>query len=449
MLNGPGIVSACEAIREGRASSEEVVSSYLSTIAAREAEVQAFAWFDPEFALDQAVTADRVRAIGRPLGPLHGVPIGVKDLIDTRGIPTARGSPVFAGRVPTANAHVVDLLLAAGAVLIGKTVTTEFAWSTPGKTHNPWNTAHTPGGSSSGSAAGVAAGFMAGALGTQTVGSVVRPAAFCGVVGFKPTYGLIGRSGIHPFSATLDHVGVFARSVEDAAWLASVLAGHDAGDSASLMSGALPRGGLRLEPFEAPPRLALARTARWDRCDPAQQEALLHSAERLREAGAEVVDIELPPAFAEGPDRVQTLMRCEAAHVFAPIDDAHPDLVSAAIRSVIQDGRSIPAWDYLSALHMRLQLRESLDGMLADYDGLITVPAIGEAPGSLASTGDPSFCATWSMLGVPAVNLPCSLGPNGLPLGIQMVGRYLDDVRLLRSAQWCERVLGFEKHRPA
>lgn len=448
-LNKMGLVEAVQAIRDGRISAAELTGACVDAVGRLDPRVEAFAWFDAAHALERARFADAERAAGHATGPLHGVPIGVKDIFDTSGIPTECGSAAFRGRIPATNAFAVDRLLDAGGIVFGKTVTTEFAWSTPGKTHHPLDHGHTPGGSSSGSAAGVAAGFMPAAIGTQTVGSIVRPAAFCGVVGYKPTYGLIGRSGVHPFSASLDHVGTFARSVADAAYLAACLAGHDPGDPGSLRSGALAHGGRNLATSIAAPRLAVIRGPHFDQADAPARAAFENAVRRLADAGATVEDVDLPGTFADTPDLVQVVMRCEAAQVFAPIRAARPDAVGEAIRAVIDDGRKFSAWDYLTALRRRDAMRIEFDRLMHHYDGALTIPALGEAPATLQSTGSPMFCAPWSLLGVPALNLPCDFGPSGLPLGLQVVGRPLYDLVVLRAAAWIEAALGVPRRWPA
>src|SRR5215470_15409692 len=289
-----GLLDTLRAYREGRATVQDYVASCSSRVAALEPRIQAWEWFDASRAMAEA--EERAGGILADL-PLFGIPVGVKDIIATRGIPTRMGSRIFAGHVPTHSAWVVRRLEALGGLVMGKTVTTEFAYRQPGKTRNPWNPAHTPGGSSSGSAAAVAAGFVPVAIGTQTLGSVIRPAAFCGVVGYKPTFGAISRTGIHPFSATLDTVGVFARSVPDAAWFGACLMGPDPRDEATLVKG--PEKILRvpLEPLAVPPRLAVIRSSKWGLATEAQKANFEASVNRLREAGANVREVNLPKLF--------------------------------------------------------------------------------------------------------------------------------------------------------
>ena len=371
--------------------------------------------------------------------PLGGIPIAIKDIIDTADMPTEIGSPIYQGRMPERDAFVVERVKQLGALVMGKTVTTELAWSFPGKTKNPHNKNHTPGGSSSGSAAAVAAGFVPAALGTQTMGSIIRPAAFCGVVGYKPSYGLISRRGIHPFANTLDHVGVFTRSVWDAGFLAHLLMGYAVSDSSCVSTGGFVPGAFLIRKMSKPPRLALLRTPAWPLADAAQKNCLYENAATLRRAGAQVDEVTLPALFDAALPAAQTVMRSEASVIFAPLREKHPDKVSANIDDVVETGQALSAFEYLRALKLRMELRSALHDLLRDYDAIITPPAPGEAPEGLAATGNPAFCAMWSLLGVPAITIPVKTGPNGLPLGLQIVGNYLGDQRMLGVAAWCEK----------
>ncbi len=380
----------------------------LARIAEREPEVQAFAWLDVERARRLARTA--------PPGPLHGVPVGVKDIIDTAGIPTENGSPLYRGRVPARSATVVDRLEQAGAVVVGKTVTAELAYFTPGPTRNPWDPTHTPGGSSSGSAAAVAAGMCALAIGTQTNGSVIRPAAFCGVVGFKPTAGLIPRDGIMSFSPTLDQVGGFAASVAEAATLCSVLAAAD----------------LRPEVLERP-RLAVAMTSEWSECQPAARE-------RLETAVAELGPVARPPlprGFEEAIGVHRTIMAVEAQRGLGPEVERAPELVSRRLRDLVEEGAGISGAEYQAALAERAALLERFAEWAAGYDAILTLPTLGEAP-PLETTGDPRLCTRWTLVGAPAISLPAGRGPAGLPLGLQLAAQPGADRRLLGAAAWVE-----------
>ena len=389
------------------------------------------------------VTVNPSAPSGSAAGPLAGVPIGVKDLMATTDMVTTSGSVLYADHVPAADAWVVARLRSLGAYITGKTVTTEFAWRSPGPTCNPWNLGHTPGGSSSGSAAAVAAGIVAAALGTQTVGSVIRPAAYCGVVGMKPSHGAIARTGVQPLSGSLDHVGVFARSVSDAGYLLGWLLGTDAADPQ-----ALPTPAFSVDPVAgvaplAGARLALMHTAMFERANAAQKAALERCADALRGAGAIVTPLELPSAFESVWVDTMTLLEAEAAVIYGALCERHPAAISVHIHGLVERGRALHAGAYLHARSRQQALRLAFDQVLAGHDAVLTLPATGEAPEGLADTGDPSFCTPWSFLGVPAITLPVALGAAGLPLGVQLVGRYRNDLHLLRVARWCESVLAF------
>jgi Asp-tRNA(Asn)/Glu-tRNA(Gln) amidotransferase A subunit family amidase len=435
------LLEALAGLREKQFSAEEYVTALQQRIAERDGEIEAWAHYEPRQALGAARRSDVHARKAAPHLPLGGIPIAIKDLIDTADMPTEAGSPIYKGRVPERDAYVVERVKQLGAIVMGKAVTTEFAWSFPGKTRNPHNKNHTPGGSSSGSAAAVAAGFVPAALGTQTMGSVIRPAAFCGVVGYKPSYGLISRRGIHPFANTLDHVGVFTRSVQDAGFLAQRLMGFDAGDASCVSTAGFVPGDFSIPKLNAAPRLAQVRTPAWPLADEAQKDCLYENAERLRRAGASVSEVRLPPIFDEALPAAQTIMRAEAALIFAPLRERYPDKVSANIDDVVNTGQAISACDYLKALRLRSMLRAQLSTILRRYDGIITPPAPGEAPEGLSATGNPAFCAIWSLLGAPAITIPVKAGPNGLPMGLQIVGDYLGDQRMLSVAAWCENRL--------
>jgi Asp-tRNA(Asn)/Glu-tRNA(Gln) amidotransferase A subunit family amidase len=367
----------------------------------------------------------------------------VKDIIATRGIPTRYGSNIFASHVPQTSAWVVRRLEALGGLVMGKTVTTEFAYRTPGKTRNPWNPLHTPGGSSSGSAAAVAAGFVPAAIGTQTLGSVIRPAAFCGVVGFKPSYGAISRTGIHPFSATLDTVGVFTRSVADAAWFGACLMGADARDEATSIAAAPKMLRVPLEPLTTPPRLAIVKTSKWPLASEAQRNLFVTNTMKLQEAGARAREVSLPRMFEGAWDNVMTILCRDAARSFASIESRHRIRLSPVLVDVIDRGRAISLDEYDRARGRREEYRRWLDGLFSQYDGIITLPASGEAPEGLGNTGDATFASLWTQAGMPAVTIPAGRGPRGLPLGLQIVGRYREDEQSLRVAAWCEQVIDF------
>ena len=353
-----GLREAAQAIRRGDLKSEDLIRALLERIERRENTVQAFQWIDTQRALDLARRADRQVRSGEALGALHGIPVGIKDIIETQGVPTGMGSPIFDGYVPNRSAALVSRVEAAGAFVLGKTVTTEFAYFHPGKTRNPWNPAHTPGGSSSGSAAAVAMGFLPGAVGTQTNGSVIRPAAFCGVVGYKPTSGLIPLSGVHLFSPSLDQVGVFGRSVPDAALLAAALAGGADNETAA----GAQTGGISGEAasMDRPPRLAAVRSPVWHRADPPAQEHFLEMVERLRASGAEVIEQELPPAFEEAHAVHRIVMYAEGAREFAELQGRERARLSQRLNALIDEGVGIPDSDLSAGLGAQVSILRSV-----------------------------------------------------------------------------------------
>jgi Asp-tRNA(Asn)/Glu-tRNA(Gln) amidotransferase A subunit family amidase len=377
-------------------------------------------------------------------GPLSGIPVAIKDIIATADMPTTNGSPIYKGHIPAADAWVVERLRNLGATIFGKTVTTEFAWRHPGPTVNPWNSEHTPGGSSSGSAAAVAAGLVPLALGTQTLGSVIRPAAFNGIVGLKPSYGAIPRIGVHPLSPSLDHVGCFARRVDDVALALSLLAGTSDGDPHGrplpLFEVDIDRGVAPL----AKPRLGIVRLAQFTRAEPAQQTIFEATIEKAREAGAVLEELELGELDKVNWQAINTIMLSEAAAIFADLVVRYPDRTSDILKSHVGSGKTIPAIDYLGARAAQDKRRAAFASEMKGYDAILTLPAFGEAPRGLQSTGDAGYCAPFTFLGAPAVTLPAGFGPNGLPLGIQLVGRYREDLHVLRVAKWMESALAFD-----
>lgn len=432
-LNWLGARQAAQGIRDGLFSSEDLVQACIEHIQAREPEVQAWAFFDPEHALGQARRADEWRAAGKPLGLLHGVPVGIKDIIDTGDMPTEDGTPLHAGRAPWHDAKVVDLLRAAGAVIMGKTVTTELATYFPGKTRNPHNPEHTPGGSSSGSAAAVAAGMVPLALGTQTNGSLIRPAAFCGVFGFKPSRGLISRQGILRQSPQLDQPGGFARSVEDLALLGEVLSAYDPDEPDMRPRSCLPMQRVCDEEPPLPPKLALVKTPLWPQADADVQGGLAELMEHLGKHAGEFV---LPDSAAKALEWHQTIMEADIAANYDVDYQRGADQLSNSLREQIERGRSIKAIDYLQARERIPVVTDALDDIFDTYDAIVTPAVAGAAPHGLDSTGSPMFCTLWTFCGMPCISLPLLQASNGLPVGVQLVGRVGDDARLLRTARW-------------
>jgi Asp-tRNA(Asn)/Glu-tRNA(Gln) amidotransferase A subunit family amidase len=436
-------VSAADAarlIRDAVVSSEQLVEACLARVREVDGDVQAWAFLDPDHALEQARAADEFRLSGQPIGPLHGVPVGIKDIIDTGDMPTENGSVLHAGRTPSRDASVVAMLRAAGAVIMGKTVTTEFATRAPGKTRNPHNPAHTPGGSSSGSAAAVAAGMVPLALGSQTTGSTIRPASFCGVYGFKPTHGLIPRHGMFQLSRSLDHVGLFARTIEDVALLMEQLVGYDERDPDSRPRPRIPYREVAAEEPPLPPLFAFVKTARWDQVDGDAKEAF---AELIDHLGARVEELSLSAAAEEAFAWHDAISGPEIALNLRREWETGRDRLSASLRGRIERGRAVPALDYLRARARIPELDASFTELFEQrYDAILTPAAAGTAPKGLESTGDPAFCMLWTLCGMPALNVPLMQGANGLPLGVQLVGPRHGDARLLRTARWLVAQVG-------
>jgi Asp-tRNA(Asn)/Glu-tRNA(Gln) amidotransferase A subunit family amidase len=422
---------AAEAIRERRLTSEALVRSCLDRIAEREAQVQAWAHLDPDFSLAQAKERDAELQSGRGFGPLHGVPIGVKDIFDTADFPTENGSPIFAGRRPTKDAACVARLREAGAVILGKTVTTELALLTPARTCNPHRGAHTPGGSSAGSAAAVAAGMVPAAVGSQTAGSVIRPASFCGVYGFKPTLGLIPRSGVLMQSHTLDTVGVLGRSVEDVALLTDCMAAFDPEDSVSYARSRPSLLETARQAPPAPPLFAFVKTPAWGDADPVLHEAFAELVETL---GDRVVEVQIP-SLAEVVAAQRLIQLAENAHYYGPLLRASPGLLSQGLRDRLEAGLKVDVQDYIRAITACEAAYRAVAGVLDDYGAILAPAAPGPAPRGHGSTGNPVFNGLWTYLGMPAITLPL-LEADGLPIGVQLVGARRDDGRLLRSARW-------------
>src|SRR5262247_526145 len=429
-LNELSALEITRAIGSGRTTCEAVARACLERIAEREPQVLAWEYLDP----DQVIARARALDKGALSGPLIGVPFGVKDIIDTFDMPTAYGSPIYAGHRPRRDAACVAMSRKAGGLVMGKTVTTEFAVNYPGKTRNPFDPARTPGGSSSGSAAAVADGMVPLALGTQTTGSTIRPASFCGVYGLKPTHGLIPRHGMFQLSRSLDHVGLFARSVEDLALLLEELAAHDERDPDSRPRARIPYRALAAEEPPLTPMLGFVKTSFWDRVAADAREAFGGLVEQL---GDRVEEVELVTPLDEVIEWQRVIGGAEIAINLRREYETGRDKLSGALRARIEHGRDVRALDYLAALGRVPELTASLTELFEQrYDALITPAAFGTAPKGLESTGDPAFCALWTLCGMPALNVPLLQGANGLPLGVQLVGARHRDARLLRTARW-------------
>jgi Asp-tRNA(Asn)/Glu-tRNA(Gln) amidotransferase A subunit family amidase len=416
-------LSASAALRRmeaGDLTAEQLAESYLDRILQRDRFLEAWAFVDRDQVLRDARAIDR----GPWRGKLHGIPVGIKDVIDTADMPTEYNSPIYRGHRPKADAACVALLKRAGAVILGKTVTTEFANIKAAKTRNPRNVAHTPGGSSSGSAAAVADDMTPLALGTQTAGSVIRPAAYCGVLAIKPTFGTINRTGVKPLSESLDTVGVFARFVDDLGLTLEVLSGRS-----------------YLDPDVAAPRIGLCRTGRWLEADAQARANLEHAARCLEGAGATVRDFSLPRGADELVTRHQEIMGFESARALAWEYDNHRSEISAPLTARLEAGWQISAAGYLAARTLTYSCRQQIANAMAEVDFLLTPSSPGEAPATLEITGDSKFNRAWTALGFPCVNLPFGHGANGMPLGLQLVGAYEADMALIAWTKWAAEAL--------
>ena len=426
---------AVEAIAWGRLSSVDLVKSCLVEIAKTDVTIQAWAHLDAEAALTQAAECDRIRKAGMGIGPLHGVPVGLKDIIDTSDMPTERGTSIFANRQPASDARIVEHLREAGAVILGKTVTTELAFVHANQTRNPHNSDYSPGGSSSGSAAAVGAFHVPLAVGTQTNGSVIRPASFCGTFGFKPTRGMISRDGLLQTSESLDQVGCFGRSLEDVALLTDVLASYDQRDSCSF---GRPRPTMRpsaTADVPVAPDLAWFDLPFYDRL-----------AEDARDGMDAVLDVLGPrvtrlPAAATLANLVGVQARIHQYEICvhqAETFEAHFDALSEDLKAIIVRGRQISRTEYEDALAVKVSAQEFFAEFFIEFDAIVAPAAAGEAPKFGAGTGDPVFCTLWTLAGLPCVTLPLLVGENNLPIGVQLIGPIEKDDRLLRTARWLQ-----------
>jgi amidase len=428
--SGAGVLELLRLFRNDQAAADQYAAACLEQAKAVEPVLRAFEYLP-------------VNTARRP-GPLSGIPVAIKDIIATSDMPTTNGSPIYRDHVPAADAWIVERLRNLGATIFGKTVSTEFAWRHPGPTVNPRNRNHTPGGSSSGSAAAVAAGVVPLALGTQTLGSVVRPAAFNGVVGLKPSFGAIPRTGVHHLSPSLDHVGFFARRVDDVAFALSLLAGSsDLDRHGRPVPGFHVDIGTGLPPLDRP-RLAIVRLAKWSKAESEQQKVFDAAISTLRGSGAILEELELAELDRTNWSAINTILAAEAAVIFADLVKRYPDRTSDHLKSLVESGKALSATDYLAAKALQDALRNAFAADMSGYDAVLTLPAYGEAPQGLHYTGDAEYCAPWTLLGVPALSLPAGVGKNALPLGLQIVGRYREDHHMLRVAKWIESVLQFD-----
>lgn len=422
-----------EMVRSGQHTAQELAQAFLNYTKPLDEKLHAFAYLNDESVILQAQILDAGRERGGELGSLAGVPVALKDAIDTFDMPAEYGSPTLEGRQPRWDAKVAKLLRAQGAIIFGKTAMPAFCLGQPAKTRNPHNVDHTPGGSSSGSAAAVASGMVPVAIGSQTAGSIIRPASFCGVIGFKPTRGLISRDGLQPLCETIDQIGVFGRTIEDVALVAQALIAADDNDPAT--KGVLPRNLVNVALSDPPfkPKFVFVKTPQWEQMDPEAREAFDALAEVM---GDDTPVIELPTVANTAIEHLQTLIDAE----FAVAMDEHMkhagDAIDAGTKAVVERGRKVSAFDYLKAKRAIEPVNAGFEDFFDRFDAIITPSTLGPAPKGLDSTGDPVMNMLWSYTGMPAISLPLMQTEAGMPLGVQLVGPRHDDARLLRTANW-------------
>ncbi len=420
-------------MKKGEISSEKLVKNYIDQIKTKDKEVEAWEFFDEELAISQAKKLDADRQAGKVQGDLHGVPVGIKDIFDTEDMPTLDGSEAHKKNPSLSDCTVVSKLKQAGAVIMGKTVTAELAYLTPGKTKNPHNPTRTPGGSSMGSAAAVAANMVPLAVGSQTNGSVIRPASYCGVVGYKPSKGLISRHLVMQVSQVLDQIGVFSNSIEDAALISEQLFGHDKLDPDSTLR-AKPK--LLTASREKPPMKPLLAYVNLPFMNELEEDAKEAFGEVKDELKEQIKDVELPKVFSEIPKWHKIIAESDMAKSFSIDYQKFKNLLSDQIVEAIERGQKYKAIEYNEACLKINEVTSYFDKFFHDYDAILTPSACGEAPKDLKTTGNPIFCTIWTYCGMPSISLPLLRGKNKLPIGIQLVSSLYDDERLFRNATW-------------
>jgi Asp-tRNA(Asn)/Glu-tRNA(Gln) amidotransferase A subunit family amidase len=436
-------------VRSGESSSVHIVSSFLNRIEQVDEDIRAWAYVNSERALNEAVRCDNECGRGSFRGPLHGIPVGIKDIFDTEGIPTRMGSPLFEQNVPNQDAVAVRRLKEAGAIILGKLATSEFAALDPGPTRNPWNLEHTPGGSSSGSGAAVAASMCPAATGTQTAGSIGRPAAFCGVVGLMPTAARISRDGVFPAAWSLDHVGAFGRSVDDVALMFGAMSGEMSGEMSGAISGALS--GTTLAMDRAPKKLRIGFVREFFEEHTTDAAWSLHEvfAQSLTEKrGFEVIPLSLPAGFSSALPALWTIMRSELAAVHGDRFARHSDGYGSRIREFVQDGLTIKATEYVRARRLRRNYKTSMLGLFDDCDVILSPGAPGPAPLGLETTGDPILSAPWTLADFPTLSLPVTTDDDGMPIGIQLSVKPFAEAFLLLAGRQIEQLLPATTHPP-
>jgi Asp-tRNA(Asn)/Glu-tRNA(Gln) amidotransferase A subunit family amidase len=421
-INRYDATTALKKIACGNFTATDYLEACLDRVAEREEDVGAFTHLAAQRALVQASDID-----ARPLsGALHGIPIAIKDIIDTHDMPTEHGSPIYKGSIPASDAACVAMLRRAGAIILGKTVTPEFAAVMPGRTANPHNLKHTPGGSSSGSAAAVADFMAPVAIGTQTVGSTIRPASYCGVVGYMPSHQILPVQGVKVQAGSLDNLGIMTRSVADVALVANAILGCDA---------------VHAEPLAAPPRIGFCPSPHWPKAHHSTRQVIADASTLLRKSGANVEQVELPAKFHDALPAHWTILAFEFARVMAFEYDAHRDLLSPRLIDLLNRGLATTFAEYRDACAIAVRCRQEIAPIIADYDVLLTPAAASEAPEGLLAPSDLLFQRFWTLLHVPAITLPGFTGPHNLPIGIQLIGSHLGDSELLRAAAWVERAI--------
>ena len=428
MKSALGLVEVCKLIQNKQLTAEEFLEQCVERANQIEPVLKAFTV--------RAALSTLQQQSG--VGPLMGIPVAVKDLIATKDFVTTYGSPIYRDFTPAEDASIVQKVKKLGGVIFGKTVTTEFAWRHAGPTTNPWNSAHTPGGSSSGSAAAVAGGIVPLALGSQTAGSIIRPATFCGIVGFKASFGAVPRAGVHPVSDSLDHIGFLTRSVKDAVYAFNLLRNTAADEDDSIV---LPE--LILSPISEvlgnhKPRIAILQTPFDDLLSNEQKDTMQTAIRLLKASGASIEELTLPQTYWDGIEALAVLMACEAAVVHEKHLKQFPDLLGADMKELIQKGMVYSASDYIKAKNLQMKLRRGIGEYFQRFDAILTAAATGEAPEGLDFTGNPIFCSLWSFIGTPAIALPVNKSRNGLPLGIQLIGNYKEDEKLVNMAAFAE-----------
>jgi Asp-tRNA(Asn)/Glu-tRNA(Gln) amidotransferase A subunit family amidase len=420
-------------VKKSELSSVEVANSFIERIEEFEKKVHAWAFFDKTSFLEKAKEADDWRLSGKPLGPLHGLPIAIKDIFKTDDMPTGYGTPIKEGQRSKNESEVVKLLKNAGAIIMGKTVTTELAYFDPGKTTNPNDYSRTPGGSSSGSAAAVASFMAPVAIGSQTNGSMIRPASYCGVIGYKPSYGLISRSGVLRLSFLLDQIGIFGRTIEDMGLISKIIMSKDPKDKSTRTypTENMESSVLQDHPFD--PKFVFVQTPKWKNLDDDSKKAFDKLRKKLEK---NVVDFQDPSSFEKIFEYQQVIMETDMAHNLSYFYEAHKNKIGKKLREAIERGQSYKSKDYAEAVDNIETIYDNMSELFNHFHAIITPATTGEAPKGLAHTGSPEFCTIWTYLGMPSISLPILEGSNKMPIGVQVVGEKFDDVRFLRSANW-------------